>query len=70
MKLTDVISIWDILHEKRTGDLGYNDLQDAIEEVVGIENDISQKQPECSCTSQNRDLDCPTHGDENTITRG
>ncbi len=41
MKLTEVIAIWDILHVKHVGDLGYCDLQDAIEEVVGIENDIS-----------------------------
>ncbi len=40
MKLTEVIAIWDILHVKDVGDLGYCDLQAAIEEVAGIENDV------------------------------
>ncbi len=40
MKLTDVIKIWDILHVKDTGELFCCDLQDALEEVVGIENNV------------------------------
>lgn len=45
MKLTEVIAIWDKLHIKDTGELGYCDLEIAIEKVVGIENDISPCQP-------------------------
>lgn len=44
MKLTDVIAIWNILHVKNTGDLGYCDLQAAVDEVVGIENDVMTKE--------------------------
>ncbi len=40
MKLTEVIAVWDILHLKPMEDRWYCDLQDAIEEVVGIENDV------------------------------
>ena len=40
MRLSEVIAIWDILHEKDTGDIGYCDLEKAIEQVCGIENDI------------------------------
>jgi len=40
MKLTEVIAVWDILHVKQTGELGYCDLEEAIEKVVGIENDV------------------------------
>jgi hypothetical protein len=45
MKLTNIIKIWDILHIKDTGELGYCDLQQAIEQVVGIQNDINPCQP-------------------------
>lgn len=40
MKLSDVIKIWDELHKKDVGDIGFNDLADAIEKVVSIKNDI------------------------------
>lgn len=40
MKLTDVIEIWGKLHVKDTGELGYCDLEAAIEGVVGVENDV------------------------------
>ncbi len=40
MKLTDVIAVWDLLHVKDTGELGYCDLEHAIEEVVGVEDDV------------------------------
>ena len=40
MKLTDVISVWDILHIKDPGDIGYCDLVKAIDKVVGVENDV------------------------------
>lgn len=45
MKLSDVIKIWDKLHLKDTGDLGFSDLDNAISKVVGVENDISPCQP-------------------------
>lgn len=40
MKLSEAIAIWEIVHVKDTGELGYCDMEKAIEEVVGIENDI------------------------------
>ncbi|KKM77612.1 hypothetical protein LCGC14_1368280 [marine sediment metagenome] len=40
MKLTAVIEIWDELHTKDTGELGFCDLEKAIETVDGIENDV------------------------------
>ncbi len=45
MKLTDVIKVWDELHAKDVGELGYCDLQVAVERVVGIENDVDSSQP-------------------------
>lgn len=40
MKLSKLIEVWGILHEKDTGDLGFCDLADAIEEVDGLVNDV------------------------------
>ena len=40
MRLTQVIKMWDILHVKDVGDLGYSDLEKAVEFVDGIENDV------------------------------
>lgn len=40
MRLTEVIAVWEELHQKNTGDLGYCDLEHAIEKVVGIQNDV------------------------------
>lgn len=47
MNLTDVIAVWDILvaHVKDLGDLGFCDLQDAIDSVVGVVNDVPGGQP-------------------------
>jgi len=45
MKLSKVIAVWDVLHSVNTGDLGYCDLEKAIEKVDGIENDIPSSQP-------------------------
>lgn len=45
MKLTDIIEIWDQLHIKNTGDIGFSDLEKVIERVMGVENDISPEQP-------------------------
>lgn len=47
MKLTDVIKIWDEIHVKNTGDIGFCDLEKAIEKIVGIENNIP-----CCCPKQ------------------
>ena len=45
MKLTDVIKVWEILHVKDVGEIGFCDLEKAIDETIGIENDISPCQP-------------------------
>ena len=39
MKLSDIISVWEILHVKDVGEIRFCDLSDAIEEAVGLEND-------------------------------
>lgn len=39
VKLTKVMEIWDELHIKDTGEIGFCDLEQAIEKVVGVEND-------------------------------
>ena len=46
MKLSKVIQIWEELHKKDTGEVGYCDLETAIEGVDGIENDINPSLPE------------------------
>ena len=45
MKLSEVIAIWDIVHTRDTGELGYCDLEKAIEKVVSIENDVPGSPP-------------------------
>ncbi len=40
MKLSEVITIWDILRSKPLAELGFRDLADAVETVVGVENDV------------------------------
>jgi len=44
MKLSDVIKIWDELHKKDTGEIGFCDLEKEIDRVVGIDNDIPPSQ--------------------------
>lgn len=46
MKLSEVLAVWDIIDVKPRADLGLCDLEAALDEVVGIENDIPQEQPE------------------------
>lgn len=42
--LTDVIAIWDVLHVHDTGDIGYCDLEAAIEEAgIQIINNAPQQ---------------------------
>ena len=36
MELKEIVDIWDKLHVKDTGELGFCDLADAVEKVVGI----------------------------------
>ena len=52
MKLTDVVKVWDIIHVLDVGDLGFCDLEKAVDKVCGVENDVSGDQP---CT-QKREL--------------
>lgn len=40
MKLTDVMRVWDLIHGKDTGDLGFSDLEQAIDQVIGIRNNV------------------------------
>jgi len=44
MKLSDVIKVWDILHVRDTGELGFCDLERAIDAVVGTQNDCKNLQ--------------------------
>ena len=45
MRLTNVIKVWELLHTQSTGDLGFCDLERAIDQVVGVENDVPSCQP-------------------------
>lgn len=45
VNLSDISAIWEILHAKNTGEIGYSDLQNAIESIVKVHNDISTQQP-------------------------
>ena len=40
VKLTKVMEIWDELHIKDTGEIGFSDLEQAIDKIVGVENDV------------------------------
>lgn len=51
MKLTDVIAVWNLLHIKDSGDIGFCDLEKAIDKVVGIENDVPSH---CPCLSKSK----------------
>jgi len=43
--LTDIIKIWEELHIKDTGDIGFCDLEKAIDKICGVKNDIDIEQP-------------------------
>jgi len=43
MTLQEIIAVWDELHVKDTGELGFCDLADAVEKVVGITNNEGVK---------------------------
>ena len=40
IKLTEVIAIWEKLHIKDTGELGFCDLEKALDETIGVRNDV------------------------------
>ncbi len=39
MKLNDVVKIWDLIQYKDIGELEFCDLQNAVDQVVGIEKE-------------------------------
>ncbi len=42
MKLTELIKVWNILHVKDTGEIGFCDLENALKEAgIKVINDIS-----------------------------
>ena len=46
MKLSQLIKAWDILHVKDVGEIGFCDLDEALQKAgVVIQNDISGCQP-------------------------
>lgn len=45
MRLSELVKMWDILHQRDTGALGFCDLVDAAEMVVEVENDLLFPQP-------------------------
>ncbi len=40
MKLSNVVRIWDAINHMDIGELNYSDLEIAINNVVGVRNDI------------------------------
>lgn len=45
MKLTEVIAVWELLHVKDVGEVGYCDLEAAIEKICGIVNNVPGSPP-------------------------
>lgn len=43
VKLSDVIKVWDRVHQINTGDLGFSEFNNAIEEVFGIADDTQER---------------------------
>ena len=42
MKLSKLVAVWEILHQRDTGDMGFCDMVDALEKCgVVIENDLA-----------------------------
>jgi len=52
MKLTEVIEVWEKLHTRDTGEIGFCYLERAIDEAVGVQNDINSCQPSTSHQDQ------------------
>jgi hypothetical protein len=46
VKLTEVMAVWEHLHVRDTGDIGFCDLDRAIDAVVGVENDVPMQCPQ------------------------
>ena len=42
MKLSELVKIWEILHQKDTGSIGFCDLVKAIEGYMVVENDLTR----------------------------
>lgn len=57
MKLTEVIKVWDLIHHMDVGDLGFCDLEKALDKVVGVENDV----PGCENQSDEPDPPLESH---------
>lgn len=46
IKLSELIGVWDLLHIKDTGELGFCDLDNALTQIgVKVVNDINSCQP-------------------------
>ena len=60
MKLSNIVKIWDILNTKDTGELGLCHLADAIDEVVGTQNDLPKTQPIMIDGKSKDPARCPT----------
>jgi len=43
--LTEALNIWEELHVKNTGEIGFCDLEKALDNVIGVENNIGMYQP-------------------------
>ncbi len=41
INLTDVIAVWDELHVRDVGDIGFCDLEKALDRIVGVHNDVN-----------------------------
>ena len=65
MLLSKVIEVWDLIHFKNVGELGFCDLEDAIDSVFGIENDCDP--PQSPSPSFQKDLEAllNRHSEEN-----
>lgn len=45
MKLSELVRVWEILHQKDTGEVGFSDLVDAVDKVEFVVNDLNVCQP-------------------------
>jgi len=48
IRLTEIIELWEILHVKDTGELGYCDLEQAVDQVLSVQNDVTGYNPPAS----------------------
>jgi len=52
MKVSDIIKIWDKLNEEYIEGREYTDFEKIVDEVVGVENDMSDHPPLCRLTEK------------------